>query len=167
MQVPLIINRLIKRKLNRRLICECLCDERLKAKAEGSTRLAYTGWCGELEHLKTSLTPAPSHLLRFYFVGCAKEVSKLINRPVVSFFGTRVSGTGANMIAESINNKLFATTSQERMLRQCRYCCTDTRGKECLPEASRPCLNSAVWPDLPQPTRGLIPKDPHRGILFF
>ena len=42
----------IKRKLNRRLIYECRCDERLKAKAEGSTRLAYTGWRGGLEHLK-------------------------------------------------------------------------------------------------------------------
>ena len=26
-------------KLNRKLICECRCDERLKAKVEGSTRL--------------------------------------------------------------------------------------------------------------------------------
>ena len=28
------------------------CDERLKTKAEESTRLAYTGLLGELEHLK-------------------------------------------------------------------------------------------------------------------
>jgi hypothetical protein len=35
----------IKRELNRRLIYECRCDERLKSKTEGSTRLA-------LEHLK-------------------------------------------------------------------------------------------------------------------
>jgi hypothetical protein len=28
------------------------CDERLKAKSEGSTRLAYTGLCGGLDHLK-------------------------------------------------------------------------------------------------------------------
>ena len=115
----------------------------------------------------TSFTPAPSHLLCFYFVVCAKEVSKLINRPVVSLFGTRVGGTGANMIAESVNDKLFATTSRERKLRQCRYCCTDTRGKECLPEASRPGLISAMRPDLPQLTHGLIPKDPPRGVLFF
>jgi hypothetical protein len=33
----------IKEKSNRRLIYECRCDERLKAKTEGSTRLAYTG----------------------------------------------------------------------------------------------------------------------------
>ncbi len=31
---------------------ECRCDERLKAKAEGSTLLAYTGLRGGLEHLK-------------------------------------------------------------------------------------------------------------------
>ena len=33
----------IKRELKRILIRECRCDERLRAKAEGSTRLAYTG----------------------------------------------------------------------------------------------------------------------------
>ena len=42
----------IKRELNRRLIYECRCDERLKEEAERSTRLGYTGLCGELEHLK-------------------------------------------------------------------------------------------------------------------
>ena len=30
-----------KRELNKRLIFECRCDARVKAKAEGSTRLAY------------------------------------------------------------------------------------------------------------------------------
>ncbi len=33
-------------------ICECRYDERLKTIAEESTRLAYTGLHGELEHLK-------------------------------------------------------------------------------------------------------------------
>ncbi len=42
----------IKRELNRRLMYEYRCDERLRAKAEGSTRLTYTGLCGGLEHLK-------------------------------------------------------------------------------------------------------------------
>ena len=41
-----------KKEPNRRLIYECRCDERLKDKAEGSTRLAYIGWSGGLEHLK-------------------------------------------------------------------------------------------------------------------
>ena len=31
---------------------ECRCDKRLKVKAEGSTRLAYTGLCGGLKKLK-------------------------------------------------------------------------------------------------------------------
>ena len=42
----------IKREVNIRLIYECRCDERLKVKDEGSTRLVYTGLCGGLEHLK-------------------------------------------------------------------------------------------------------------------
>jgi hypothetical protein len=32
---------------------EYRCDERLKAKTEGSTRLVYTGLCGGLEHSGT------------------------------------------------------------------------------------------------------------------
>ena len=42
----------IKRELKTRPINECRCDERLKTKAEESTRLTYTGLLGELEHLK-------------------------------------------------------------------------------------------------------------------
>ncbi len=42
----------IKGGLNIRLIYECRCDERLKSKPEGSTRLTYTGLRGGLEHLK-------------------------------------------------------------------------------------------------------------------
>jgi hypothetical protein len=34
---------------------ECRCDERLKTKAEESTRFAYTGLFGELEHLKIKM----------------------------------------------------------------------------------------------------------------
>jgi hypothetical protein len=42
----------INRELNKRLIHECRCDERLKVKAGGSTRLAYTVLCGGQENLK-------------------------------------------------------------------------------------------------------------------
>jgi hypothetical protein len=45
-----------KRELKTRPIYECRCDERLKTKAEESTRLAYTGWLVELEHLKIKTT---------------------------------------------------------------------------------------------------------------
>ncbi len=31
---------------------EYRCDERLRTKCEGSTRLTYTGLCGVLEHIK-------------------------------------------------------------------------------------------------------------------
>jgi hypothetical protein len=44
------------------------------------------------------LTPTFNHLLCFNFIRCAKKVRKLINRPVVSLFGTRVSSTGTEMI---------------------------------------------------------------------
>jgi hypothetical protein len=42
----------MKRELKTTPIYECRCDERLKIKTEESTRLAYTGFLGELEHLK-------------------------------------------------------------------------------------------------------------------
>ena len=51
----------------------------------------------------TSLTPTPNHLLRFYFVGCAKEVSNLINHPVVSLFGSRMIGF---VYYESLNREV-------------------------------------------------------------
>jgi hypothetical protein len=70
------------------------------------------------------------------------------------------------MVAKSIDSNFFATTGRERKLRQCRYCCTYTRGEENLPEASRPGLVSAMRPDLTQPTHGLIPEDPSRSVLF-
>ena len=41
-----------KRELQTRPTYECRCDERIKTKSEKSTRLAYTGLLGELEHLK-------------------------------------------------------------------------------------------------------------------
>ena len=41
-----------QRELNRRPTYEYRCDERLKAKTDVSSRLTYTGLCGELEHLK-------------------------------------------------------------------------------------------------------------------
>ena len=66
----------------------------------------------------TSLNPVPSHLLSFYCVGCVKEVRNLINLPVVSLFGTRVGGTGGNMVVKRVYGELFGTTS--RYLRQDR-----------------------------------------------
>ncbi len=42
----------MKQDLKTKPINECRYDERLKTKAEGSTRLAYTGLLGKMEHLK-------------------------------------------------------------------------------------------------------------------
>ena len=42
----------INRELQRRLIYEYRCDERLQTKTKEFTRLAYTGLVVELEHLK-------------------------------------------------------------------------------------------------------------------
>ena len=42
----------MKRELKTRPIYECRYDERLKTKAEESSRLVSTGFLGELEHLK-------------------------------------------------------------------------------------------------------------------
>ncbi len=53
---------------------------------------------GSQLNVSTSLTPAPSHLLSFNLVGCAKQVSKLINCPVVSLLGTRVARARAYVI---------------------------------------------------------------------
>ena len=43
---------MIKQEINRRPMYEYQCDERRKGKDQGSTHLAYTGFRGELEHLK-------------------------------------------------------------------------------------------------------------------
>ncbi len=43
---------MFNQEIHRRLIYECRCDERLKDKYEGSTRLGYTGFRGGVEHLK-------------------------------------------------------------------------------------------------------------------
>ncbi len=42
----------IKREQKRKPISECRCDEKLKTKAEESTRLSDAGLLRELEHLK-------------------------------------------------------------------------------------------------------------------
>ncbi len=50
MKKPLFIYyETIKQELDKRLIFECRCDERLKVQVEGSTRLVYTGLNRQLE----------------------------------------------------------------------------------------------------------------------
>jgi hypothetical protein len=47
---------------------ECRCDERLKTKAEESTRLVYTGLFVELEHLKIETTLIDDMFARLLFI---------------------------------------------------------------------------------------------------
>ena len=51
-QFMLVYYESLKRELKTKPINECRCDERLKTRVEGSTRLAYTGLRGGLEHIK-------------------------------------------------------------------------------------------------------------------
>ena len=86
----------------------------------------------------TSLTPDPSHLLRFHFVCCAKEVSDLISRPVVSLLGTRVGGTSGEVVTKRIYLELLATTTGEWYFHKERNLGSNGRGKKGLPKTSRP-----------------------------
>jgi hypothetical protein len=58
---PFVYYESIKRELKIKPIYECRCDERIKTKAEESTRLIYTGLVGELE------PQAAAMLRRFFF----------------------------------------------------------------------------------------------------
>jgi hypothetical protein len=49
---PIVYYREIKREVNRGLVYEYRCDERLRTTVVGSTHLEYTGLCGGLEHQK-------------------------------------------------------------------------------------------------------------------
>jgi hypothetical protein len=54
-------------------------------------------------------TPAFSYVLRLDFMWCAEKVSQLLNRPVMSLFGTRMSGTSTEVVSHRIQLKLPAT----------------------------------------------------------
>ena len=91
-------------------------------------------------------------------MGCVKEVSNLINHPVVNLLGTRVGGTSAEVVTKRVYLKLPATTIRERHFRKERDLGSHGGGKEGLPETSRPGLISTMRPDLPQPTHRLEHK---------
>ena len=112
------------------------------------------------------MTPDFNHMLCFNFVRCAEKVSKLINRPVVFLFGTRVSGTRAKVVTKRVYLEFPATTSRKWLLRNHWDLGAHGSGKECLPETSRPGFISTVSPDLSQSTHRLEEEDTLRGILF-
>ena len=111
----------------------------------------------------TSLIPALNHLLSLYPMWCVKQVSELLDCPMVSLFGSGMDSTGANMIVKNITDRLFATTSREWQLCQSGYLCIDTSGKEGLSETSRPGLIPAMRSNHPEKTQRIIPQDPPRG----
>jgi hypothetical protein len=61
-------------------------------------------------------TPVFSSVLCLGFMGGTEKVSQLINRPVMSLFGTRMSGTSTEMVCHRIQLKLPVTTRFYRFL---------------------------------------------------
>ncbi len=66
----------IKWELKIKSTYECLCDERLKTKAEEFTRLGYTGLIGGLEHLKieSRLIDEKKKKFEFYYESRKREL---------------------------------------------------------------------------------------------
>ena len=62
--------------------------------------------------IPTMSTPTFSNVLRRGVMCGAEKVSQLLNRPVMSLFGTRMSGTSTEMVSHRIQLKLPATTSR-------------------------------------------------------
>ncbi len=98
----------IKRDLKRILVFECRCNERLRAKTEGSTRLGYTGlsW-------GTGTPKDRDDVKRREVWGTSKEIwnhKKKIKKPRVCLFSseyqrTRVEGWGCH--ARTMMNKIW------------------------------------------------------------
>jgi hypothetical protein len=79
----------IKREINTRLIYECRCDERLKAKVERSTRVTYTVLCGGQEHLKIK-----SRLIDEKFASVMGECLLSIRHPQRLFLKKKIEVLG-------------------------------------------------------------------------
>ena len=73
-----------------------------------------------------------------------KEVSKLVNHPIVSLLDTRVDSTRAKVITKWVYLKLPATTTRERLLHNLWDLGAHCGGKKCLSETSRPGLISVM-----------------------
>jgi hypothetical protein len=67
--------------------------------------------CFQLD-IPTMSTPAFSNVFRLGVMCCVEKVSQLINRPVMSLFDTRMSGTSTEMVSHRIRLKRPATTSR-------------------------------------------------------
>jgi hypothetical protein len=69
---------------------------------------------GRQLNISTISTPAFGNVLRLGFMRSTEKVSQLLNRPVMSLFGTRMSGTSTEMVSHRIQLKLPATTGAEK-----------------------------------------------------
>jgi hypothetical protein len=72
-------------------------------------RARRVGKVGRQLNIPTMSTPAFSNVLRLGFMCGTEKVSQLLNRPVMSLFGTRMSGTSTEMVSHRIQLKLPAT----------------------------------------------------------
>ena len=90
---------------------------------------------------------------------CAKQVSELLNCPIVSLFGSGMDSTGVNVIVKHIQNRLFATTRRECQFHENWDMYTDTSG-EGLTETSRPGLIPVMRPDHPEKPSWFVPQGP-------
>jgi hypothetical protein len=69
---------------------------------------------GRQLNITTMSTPTFSHVLfRLDFMCCPEKVTQLINRPVMSLFVTRMSGTSTEMVSHRIQLKLLFIMNQE------------------------------------------------------
>jgi hypothetical protein len=75
-------------------------------------RARRVGKEGRQLNIPTMSPPAFNYVLRLDCMRCAEKVSQLLNRPVMSLFGTRMSGTSTEMVSHRIQLKLPATTSR-------------------------------------------------------
>ena len=129
-----------------------MCDAEVQHQRHRTRRIREVG--SQL-NVSTSLTPAPSHLLSFNLVGCAKQVSKLINRPIMRLFGTRVGGASTNMVTE---HQVGTFYNHKGGRLASGYLCTDRYRKKGLPETSGPGLVSTMRPDYPKKDRSGKPS---------
>ncbi len=89
-----------------------------------------------------------------------------MNRPVVSLFGFRMSGTSTEMVSHRIQQELPATTNHWWISSDDRDLGVHGHDKEGLSETSRPGFISTVGPELSQPTHRLKEEDTLGVILF-
>jgi hypothetical protein len=83
---------------------------------------------------------------------CVEKVSQLINHPVMSLFGTRMSGTSTELVSHRVQQEIPPTTHGH--------------DKESLPKNTRSGFISTVFPDLTQLTHWLKEKETLEDILF-